>query len=114
MKITLTTENQGNNNFIEDNTNLNRKGKISFENMMKKGNSRINSCLNSFLNYVNINSFKNNNSTNPSKSKRKISFIDEKDSSKSIKEVIEIESYKEYYVDVNEDIKNNECECKLF
>ena len=24
------------------------------------------------------------------------------------------ESYKEYYVDVNEDIKNNECECKLF
>ena len=111
MKITLTTENQGNNNFIEDNTNLNRKGKISFENMMKKGNSRINSSINSSLN---LNSFKNNNSTNPSNTIRKISFIDEKDNSKSIKEVIEIESYKEYYVDVNEDIKNNECECKLF
>ena len=104
-------ENQGNKNFIEDNTNLNRKGKISFENMMKKGNSRINSSINSSLN---LNSFKNNNSTNPSKSKRKISFIDEKDNSKSIKEVIEIKSYKEYYVDVSEDIKNNECECKLF
>ena len=105
-------ENQVNKNFIEDNTNFNRKGKISFENMMKKGKSRIhNSCINSSLN---LNSLKNNNSTNPSKSKRKISFIDEKDNSKSIKEVIEIESYKEYYVDVNEDIKNNECECKLF
>lgn len=99
---------------VEDN-NLNSKGKVSFEVMMKKGNCRFNSDMNSPLNHEGLNSLKVN-ASNPltSKTKRKISFIDEKEKNKSIKEVIEIPSYKEYYIDISEDNKNNGCECKIF
>lgn len=110
-------ENQRNKNIteiVEDN-NLNSKGKVSFEAMMKKGNCRFNSDMNSPLNHEGLNSLKVNASTPlTSKTKRKISFIDEKDKSKSIKEVIEIQSYKEFYIDVSEENKNKGCECNLF
>ena len=63
---------------VEDN-NLNSKGKVSFEAMMKKGNCRFNSDINSPLNHEGLNSLKVNASTPlTSKTKRKISFIDEK------------------------------------
>ena len=44
---------------VEDN-NLNSKGKVSFEAMMKKGNCRFNSDMNSPLNHEGLNSLKVN------------------------------------------------------
>jgi hypothetical protein len=106
-----------NSQIVED--NIGEKKKISFESMMKKVNHRFNTNTNSPLNKKDANILKDkqiNNTSIPlsSKNKRKISFIDEKDKTKSIKEVIEIKSYKEFYIDASEENKNKGCECYLF
>jgi hypothetical protein len=89
------------------------KGRISFELMLKRGNKGFNLYSNSPLNKTDIDT--TNNLINPSLAKkRKISFIDEKDKTKSIKEVIEIQSYKQYNVEIINEDKNKGCECKIF
>ena len=106
-----------NSQIVED--NIGEKKKISFEVMMKRVNNRFNTNTNSPLNKKDPDIANNKQINTPSiplkaKNKRKISFIDEKDKSKSIKEVIEIQSYKEFYIDVSEENKNKGCECNLF
>lgn len=106
-----------NSQIVED--KIVEKRKISFEVMMKKINNKYNTNGNSPLNKNESNILKNKQiNTSPTpisiKGKRKISFIDEKDKSKSIKEVIEIKSYKEFYIDVSEENKDKGCECILF
>ena len=105
-----------NSQIVED--NISEKKKISFESMMKKVNHRFNTNTNSPLNKKDANILKDkqiNNTSIPlsSKNKRKISFIDEKDKTKSIKEVIEIQSYKQYNVEIINEDKNKGCECNI-
>ena len=45
---------------------------------------------------------------------KKINFIDEIDKSKKINEIIDIESYKIYNIDVSEQKENNTCYCMIF
>ena len=79
---------------VEDN-NLNSKGKVSFEVMMKKGNCRFNSDLNSPLNHEGLNSLKVNPSTQlTSKTKRKISFIDEKEKINQLRKLLKFHHIK--------------------
>ena len=88
------------------------KGRISFELMLKRGNKGFNLYSNSPLNKTDIDT--TNNLINPSLArKRKISFIDEKDKTKSIKEEIQVESYKEYYIELINEDKNKGCECNI-
>ena len=59
-----------------------------------------------------------NNVFNESKEKnptgKKINFIDEIDKTKKVNEIIDIESYKIYNIDVSEQKENNTCYCMIF
>ena len=93
-----------------------QKGRVSFETMMKRVNKEFNSYPNIVLNKSEEEvDNKKNNLINPSitKKKKKISFIDEKDKTKSIKEEIQVESYKEYYIELINEDKNKGCECNI-
>jgi hypothetical protein len=45
---------------------------------------------------------------------KKIYFIDEIDKTKKLEEIIDIESYKIYNIDVSEKKENNTCYCIIF
>jgi len=82
-------------------TNPDIKKKKSFElSLMKKKKPKIN------------NSF--NDSNYKISTGKKINFIDEIDKTKKINEIIDIESYKVYNIDVSEQKENNTCYCIIF
>ena len=48
------------------------------------------------------------------KHEKKITFIDEIDKAKSLEEVVDVESYKRYNIDISEEQTSQPCNCILF
>ena len=82
-------------------TSGNSKNKTSFENYLKHKTPNISS--NGVM----------TTSASPSHEK-KIKFIDEVDNNKPFEDVVNVESYKMYNVDISEEVTEQKCNCVIF
>ena len=91
------------NNIIEKEPSSNGKSnnKTSFENYLKHKNQNASS--NGVM----------TTSASPSHEK-KIKFIDEVDNKKPFEDVVNVESYKMYNVDISEEVTEQNCNCVIF